>query len=249
MYQCLKNKTVLISGGGSGIGAAIVESFAKEDAKVYFVDVDVDASMHLVERLKTAGHEQVYFEHCDVTDLTTLKNVIANITSKEGAVDVLVNNAASDNRHSTAEVTQEYWRKCLAVNLDHYFFATQEVTKSMQKAGGSIINMSSITWVTGFSNLPGYAASNAAIMGLTRAHAREFGPHNIRVNSIIPGWVFTERQIALWATPESEASWMERQCLPGRLAPEDIAQTVLFLASEQSKMITSQSISVDAGYV
>ena len=248
IYPSLKDKVVFVSGGGSGIGASIVEGFARQGARVGFVDIDDTASNALVRTLKRA-EATLRFVRCDVRDITQLRAAINVVQSELGDIAVLVNNAARDDRHPIESVTVEYWDERLAVNLRHQFFAAQAVVDQMKRlGGGSIINFGSISWMTATGGMPAYTTSKAAVHGLTRGLARDFGPFNIRANTISPGWVMTERQKKLWLTPEGERQLELSQCLKGRLQPDDIANTVLFLASDDAKMITSQNFVVDAGW-
>lgn len=244
-YSDLAGRTVFVSGGGSGIGAALVRHFAQQGCRVGFVDIADAPSQALVDDV---GTEHVRYVRCDVRDIGALRAAIGDITRGLGTIRVLVNNAARDDRHAVAEVTPEYWDENMAVNLRHHFFAAQAVAPMMAEAGGgSIINLGSVAWLRGRPNLAAYASAKAAIAGLTRVLARELGAQGIRVNSIMPGAVDTERQRALWMTPADDQRFIDAQCLKFRVAPDDIARTALFLASDQSRAITGQSIVVDAG--
>ncbi|MFL6581966.1 MAG: SDR family NAD(P)-dependent oxidoreductase [Burkholderiales bacterium] len=248
IYPSLKGKVVFVSGGGSGIGASIVEGFVRQGARVGFIDIDDTASDVLVRKLKSA-EATLRFVHCDVRDIGQLRAAIGVVQSELGDVAVLVNNAARDDRHAVESVTVEYWDERLAVNLRHQFFAAQTVVEQMKRlGGGSIINFGSISWMTATGGMPAYTTSKAAVHGLTRGLARDFGPFNIRANTVSPGWVMTERQKNLWLTPEGERELEASQCLKGRLQPDDIANMVLFLASDDAKMVTSQNFVVDAGW-
>jgi len=249
IYPSLKDKVVFITGGGSGIGAAIVEGFVRQRAKVAFVDIDEAASDKLVQKLKGNGPAP-HFIHCDVRDIDLLRAAIDTVRSEFGDIGALVNNAARDDRHSIESVTVEFWDERIAVNLRHHFFASQAVASQMKHlGGGSIINFGSISWMTATGGMPAYTTSKAAVHGLTRGLARDLGPFNIRANTVSPGWVMTERQKKLWVTQEGEKQMDAVQCLKGRLQPEDLASMVLFLASDDAKMITSQNFVVDAGWV
>jgi NAD(P)-dependent dehydrogenase (short-subunit alcohol dehydrogenase family) len=249
IYPSLKDKVVFISGGGSGIGASIVEGFVRQGARVGFIDVDETASNALVQSLKSAGAGAPRFERCDVRDIGQLRGAIRTMESELGDIGVLVNNAARDDRHAIENVTVEFWDERLAVNLRHQFFAAQAVIDQMKRlGGGSIINFGSTSWMSATGGMPAYTTSKAAIHGLTRGLARDLGPFNIRANTVSPGWVMTERQKKLWVTPEGERQIDQMQCLKGRLQPEDLANMVLFLASDDAKMITSQNLVVDAGW-
>ena len=248
-YPDLAGRTVFISGGGSGIGAAFVEAFARQGCRVAFVDIDDAAAATLVDRVQAFhGIHPVHHAHCDVRDIESLKTAIAAASSALGPIRVLINNAARDDRHAFADVTPQYWDDNLATNLRHHFFAAQAVAPEMERAGGgSIINLGSVSWMRGRAQLAAYATSKAAISGLTRTLARELGPLNIRVNSLVPGAVATARQQALWLTPEREQALIDAQCLKFRLSAADVARTALFLASDEARGITGQNLIVDAG--
>ena len=249
-YPSLRDRVVFITGGGSGIGAGIVEHFVQQGSQAAFVDIDEQASKALIKRLAHAGGHAPLFIHCDVRDVDALRAAIARAHESLGDISVLVNNAARDDRHRIEEVTVEYWDERVAVNLRHQFFAVQAVVEQMKHlGGGSIINFGSISWMSSTGGMPAYTTSKAAVSGLTRGLARDLGPFHIRVNTISPGWVMTERQKALWVTPESERKLDAAQCLPGRLMPEDLARMVLFLAADDSRMCTAQNFVVDAGWV
>ncbi len=249
VYPSLKERVIFITGGGSGIGAAVVEKLCRQGARVFFVDIDRAASTSLVERVGAAGQPAPEFIECDLRDIDALRNAIAGVIEKAGPIQVLVNNAANDDRHAFADVTPDYFDDRIAVNLKHQFFAAQAVAGPMAEAGGgSIINMSSVTWLIGFPDLPVYVASKAAIVGMMRALARELGPKNIRVNSVIPGWIMTDRQVEKWLDAEGEAEMMRRQCLKRRLMPEELASIVLFLAADDSGICTNQTFVADGGW-
>lgn len=249
-YPSLKGRTVFVTGGGSGIGASIVEHFAAQGCKVGFVDIAEAPSKALVKSIAAQGHPQPLFVSADITDITALRNAIAQVRAALGPITVLVNNAAHDQRHSIDEVTPEYWDDRIAINLKHQFFAAQAIYPDMEKAGGgSIVNLGSVSWVIGQGGMPCYTTAKSAIQGLTRSLARDLGPKNIRVNSILPGWIMTQRQIDLWLTPESEAELLERQCIKRKLVPEDIARVVLFFASDDSGACTNQNYIADGGWV
>ena len=249
-YPSLRERVVLVTGGGSGIGSSIVEHFALQGARVAFLDIAAEESERLVRSLAPRCAYAPTFVHCDLTDITALRSAVATVETRLGAVGVLVNNAANDDRHRYEEVTPEYWDRCMAVNLRHHFFAIQAVVPRMAEAGGgSIINMSSIAWMIPSIGQPGYVTAKAAIVGLTRTMAHELAPVNIRVNSVLPGAIVTERQQRLWLTPEYTAEILARQALKRSLAPADVARLVLFLASTDSQAITNQSFIVDGGWV
>ncbi|HEX8239943.1 MAG TPA: SDR family oxidoreductase [Allosphingosinicella sp.] len=242
VYPSLRGKRVLITGGGSGIGAGIVEAFARQGAKIVFFDLAEEESQALSDRTGAR------FERLDLTDVKALQSAIARLSGEDGAFDVLVNNAANDDRHSIETVTEEYWDNRLDVNLKHHFFAAQAVIPGMrEKGGGAIVNLGSISWHLGITDLPVYQTAKAAIEGLTRSLARELGPDGIRVTCVVPGNVRTPRQLK-WYTPEGEREIVDAQCLKGRLAPEDVAAMVLFLASDDARLITGHEYFVDAGW-
>ncbi len=244
-YPDLAGRTVFVSGGGSGIGAAFVTAFAQQGCRVAFIDIADAPSQALVAQL---GAEHVRYERCDVRDIAALRVAIANAAAVFGPITILVNNAARDDRHALEDVTPEYWNENLAVNLNHQFFATQAVAPMMTAAGGgAVILLGSVSWMRGRPAMVGYTTSKAAIHGMTRVLARELGPRGIRVNSIVPGAIVTERQQALWTTPEVEREYLEQQCLKFRLAVDDVARAALFLASDQARGITGHALVVDAG--
>ena len=244
-YPDLGGRGVLVSGGASGIGAAFVAAFVSAGSRVAFIDIDDAQGAALASRF---GPERVLYLHCDVRDIRALQVAVAAAQAAFGPIRVLINNAARDDRHAFAEVTPEYWDENLAVNLRHHFFAAQAVAPAMAAAGGgSIINLGSVSWMRGRPQLAAYTTSKAAIYGLTRTLARELGPHNIRVNSIVPGAIATARQEALWLTPEKKAEFLAQQCLKFPLSVDDVARAALFLASDDARGITGQSLVVDAG--
>ena len=246
-YPDLKERTVLITGGGSGIGAAFVEAFVGQGSQVAFLDIKEEASLELVRKLATVNQEPLFVK-CDVTDINALKKAVAEVENKLGAVRVLINNAASDERHEPEDVTLEYWEQRLRVNFNHHFFTAQAVKPAMAKAGGgAIINMGSISWHMAMEFMRAYTSSKAAIEGLTQSLARAYGKDRIRVNCIIPGQVWTSRQMKEIMTPEYEKFMTEKQCLPDRILPEDIAQLALFLASDAGRMCTRRNYFMDAG--
>jgi NAD(P)-dependent dehydrogenase (short-subunit alcohol dehydrogenase family) len=247
-HPSLAGRVVFVTGGASGIGADIVRAFAAQDARVAFVDIQDEPATALVEELASSRHVP-RFVHCDLLDIAALQAAIAMVGQELGPVGVLVNNAANDDRHAVAEVTPDYWDRAQNVNLRHQFFAAQAVQPQMRElGGGSIINFSSIAWRGGAGNMPAYATAKAAVVGLTKSLARAFGEDNIRVNAIEPGAVITERQRQLWyPTQASIDEFVERQCIRKVLEGDAIARMVLFLASDDSQMITKQSFIVDAG--
>lgn len=249
IYPDLQGKVVLVTGGGSGIGEAIVKAFAAQGCKVAFIDIAREPSERLVAGMAEKG-QPVHFELADLRDIPALRAAIGRIRESLGPIDVLINNAAHDERHATPDVTPEFWDDRIAVNLRHQFFAAQAVLPDMQeRRAGVIINFGSISWMIGQGGMAGYTASKSAVLGLTRSLARDYGPFNIRVNAIAPGWIMTQRQIEKWLTPEAEREVMQRQCLKRKLYPDDIARVTVFLASEEASAITNQQYVVDGGWV
>ncbi|MBP7335519.1 SDR family NAD(P)-dependent oxidoreductase [Niveispirillum sp.] len=248
IYPSLRGKRVLITGGGSGIGAGLVEAFVRQGARVHFVDVAVQDSEELLASLSGA-EVPPQFQRCDLTDLGAVKSTIDGIVASEGGIDILVNNAANDDRHKVEEVTPEYWDNRMAVNLRHLFFAAQAVAPSMKaNGGGAIINLGSISWHLALPEITLYQTAKAAIEGMTRALARDLGEDNIRVTCVVPGGVKTPRQMRLWHNPEEEARMLGLQCLKQRVEPRDIAAMVLFLASDDARLCTAHNYFVDAGW-
>lgn len=249
-YPSLTSRAVLVTGGATGIGAAMVTEFARQGARVAFFDVQDEAAAVLVESLRSgAGPEPLYF-HCDLRDVGELQTTVTKAVAELGTVDVLVNNAANDQRHRIEDVTAEFWEASMAVNLRPQFFMIQAVLPVMKAAGrGSIINMSSIAWMIPSTGVPVYIAAKAAIVGLTRTLAHELGSAGIRVNAVLPGAIATEKQKQLVYTPEYKAEIMASQALKRDILPEDVARLVLFLAADDSSAITNQSYVVDGGWV
>lgn len=244
-YPSLKSKTVLITGGASGIGAEIVGAFAAQGAKVGFLDMDQATSAVVAD--KVPGVE---FENCDLRDIEAMREAIDRLRTRLGGFDVLVNNAARDDRHAWSEVTPDYWDDRQNTNLRHHFFAIQSVANDMIAAGGgAIINMGSNSWWEAGGGFPAYATAKAAVHGLTRTMARDLGEHRIRVNTVVPGWIMTDRQKDLWVTEEGLKAHLERQCLPDTIDPVYVARMVLFLASDDAKMCTANNYMVDAGSI
>jgi NAD(P)-dependent dehydrogenase (short-subunit alcohol dehydrogenase family) len=241
-YPSLKGRSVLVSGGGSGIGASIVEHFAAQGSKVAFVDIDEMASKAIAARTGAS------FYKCDIRDVKAYQAVIGEAGAKNGPITVLVNNAARDDRHKIEDVTVGFFDERMAVNLRHAYFAIQAVLPGMKKAGGgSVVNFSSVSYHTMTPHLSVYQAAKAAVIGMSRGLARDLGEHGIRVNSITPGWIMTQRQIELWLTPEAEAQLMQLQCLKEKVYPPDIARMALFLGADDSRLITAQTFVVDGG--
>lgn len=247
-YPSLKDCPVVISGGASGIGEAMVRAFAEQGAKVGFVDIATGAGEALSSALRHEGHE-VHFIRCDITDTAAYQSAIAEFARLHGDALVLVNNAAHDQRHQWDEISPADWDQHMAVNLKHAFFAIQAVAPGMAKAGrGAIINYGSISWMIMTPSLPVYETAKAAAHGLTRSMARELGPSGIRVNTLVPGAIMTQRQLDLWVTAQGQEELKRNQALPKLLSPEDCARMALFLAAEDSAMITGQQFLVDAGW-
>ena len=244
----LKNKRVFISGGGSGIGATIVEHFCEQNSEVYFIDIDIKASEKLIKNIKKKKLRIPNFIECNILDIKKLQNIIKEIIIKKGPIHCLVNSAANDDRHTTEQVDEKYWENRMGINLKHYFFAAQSVVKGMKKIkSGSIVNLSSVSWMLGEGDKVVYETAKSAVVGLTRSFAQEFGKYNIRTNSVIPGSIATERQIKHWLTPKYKKLILDSQALKRQLKPDDVARLVLFLASDQSSGCTKQSFVIDAG--
>lgn len=245
-YPSLAGKTVLVTGGASGIGAEIVRGFAEQEARVGFLDTDAAAAEALASDLGSA----VQFERCDLRDIAELRRAVSALRERLGPATVLVNNAARDDRHDWREVTPEFFDERIAVNLRHFFFAIQAVAPDMIEAGGgAIVNMGSNSWWEAFGGFPAYAAAKAAVHGLTRTMARDLGQHRIRVNTVVPGWIMTERQKTLWVTPEAAERQRQRQCLPELIEPVYVSRMVLFLASDDAAMCTANNYMVEAGSI
>ncbi|MEP1610703.1 MAG: SDR family oxidoreductase [Roseobacter sp.] len=244
-YPSIKDKTVIVSGGAQGIGAHIVEAFVAQGAKVGFLDLDETKSAAL-----SKGLGGVDYEICDLRDIAAMQAAMANLTDRLGPAHVLVNNAARDDRHDWQDVTPDYWDERQATNLRHMFFAIQAIAPGMiENGGGSIINMGSNSWWEAGGGFPAYATAKAAVHGLTRTMARDLGEHRIRVNTVVPGWIMTDRQKELWATPEALEAHRNRQCLPDLIDPVYVARMVLFLASADAAMCTANNYMVEAGSI
>ncbi|MBI3453441.1 MAG: SDR family oxidoreductase [Rhodospirillales bacterium] len=249
IYPSLRDRVVFVTGGGMGIGESIVEHFCAQSAKVAFVDIADEPSRALAARISATGRPAPLFIQCDLRDIAALQAAIERTRRELGPIRVLVNNAANDDRHKVENVTVDYWDDRMAVNLRHQFFAAQAVIPQMKAAGGgSIVNFGSVSWINGEGGYPAYTAAKAAVHGLTRGLARDFGPDQIRVNTVVPGWVMTERQVRLWLDEAGERQIAENQCLKEKLYPPDIARMVLFLAADDSRMCTAQNFVVDAGW-
>lgn len=250
VYPSLRNRVVLITGGATGIGEATVRAFAHQGARVAFLDIQDEPAIALRNELSVEGCTAPLYLHCDLTDVAALRAAVQQVLTACGQVDVLVNNAGNDQRHATEEVTPEYFDHSIATNLRPYFFMAQAVLPAMKKAGrGSIVNMSSIAWMIPSTGLPVYIAAKAAIVGLTRTLAHEFGPSGIRVNAVLPGAIATEKQRRLVYSAEYKAEILASQALKREILPEDVARLVLFLAADDSSAITNQSYVIDGGWV
>jgi NAD(P)-dependent dehydrogenase (short-subunit alcohol dehydrogenase family) len=249
-YPSLEGRVVLITGGATGIGESLVTHFARQGSRVAFLDIQREPAGQLVDTLAAEGCPAPAYVHCDLTDVDSLQAATRQVIRDHGTIDVLVNNAANDQRHKTEEVTPEFWEQCMAINLRPQFFMMQAVIPAMRAAGrGSIVNLSSISWMVPSTGLPVYTTAKAGVVGLTRTMAHELGPENIRVNCVLPGGIATERQQRLWYTPEYVANMIARQALKRTLVPDDVARLVLFLAADDSSAITNQSYVVDGGWM
>jgi D-xylose 1-dehydrogenase len=247
-YPSLVDRVVLVTGGATGIGASFVEHFAAQGARVGFFDIDTSAGVALADSLGDSRHKPL-FVTCDLTDIDALRAAIADVKAAFGPIQVLVNNAANDRRHTLAEVTPESFDAGIAVNVRHQLFTAQAVVEDMKAArAGSIINLGSISWMLKNSDYPVYVMSKSAVQGLTRGLAKELGAYGIRVNTLAPGWVLTDKQRRLWLTDEGREAIKRGQCIDAELLPDDLARMALFLAADDSRMITSQDIVVDGGW-
>jgi len=250
IYPSLEGRVVVVTGGASGIGAAIVEAFAMQQSQVLFLDIQDEAAGELIERLEAVASRVPIYYRCDLTDIDALQRTIGKIEERFPAVDILVNNAGNDTRHSIDAVTSSYWDEMMAVNLKQQFFMAQALIPAMRRAGGgSIVNMGSISWVVPSTDVPVYVTAKAAIVGMTRMLAHTLGADNIRANCVMPGSISTERQKRLWLTEEYKALVLSRQALKRMILPEEVARLVLFLASDDSSAITNQSYVIDGGWV
>ena len=247
-YFDLKDKRALVSGGASGIGASIVEHLCEQGVEVYFFDIDKKEAQKTIYRIKKKKFKIPTFIKCNIKKIQKYKTSILNIIKKKGPIDILVNNASNDQRHSLEEITEKYWDERMAINLKHHLFAIQTVKKSMVKnKGGSIINLGSVSWFRGAVMFPAYSIAKAGIYGLTRSLARDLGEHNIRINSIAPGSIATERQSKLWLNPKFKKEILKKQCLSRQLLSQDVSKMVLYLASDISSGCTKQNFTVDGG--
>lgn len=249
IYPGLAGKTVFITGGGSGIGAAITAGFTGQKAKVAFVDIAERQSRATCSYVENETGTRPLFIPCDIRDTKALRAAIEQTRKRLGDIGVLVNNAGNDQRHTAEKVTVDYWDERMALNLRPMFFAAQAVLPQMKRLGnGSIINFGSISWMVNMGGFPAYATAKAAVHGLTRTLARDFGPFNIRVNCVVPGWIMTERQIKKWLTPKADRERKRAQCLQAHIFPEDVADMVLFLGSDAASKCTAQDFTVDGGW-
>ena len=247
-YFDLKGKRALVSGGASGIGSSIVEHLCEQGVEVYFFDIDKKEAQKTIYRIKKKKFRIPTFIKCNIKKIQKYNTSILNIIKKKGPIDILVNNASNDQRHNLEEITEKYWDERMAINLKHYLFAIQTVKKSMVKnKGGSIINLGSVSWFRGAVMFPAYSIAKAGIYGLTRSLARDLGEHNIRINSIAPGSIATERQSKLWLNPKFKKEILKKQCLSRQLLPQDVSKMVLYLASDISSGCTKQNFTVDGG--
>jgi NAD(P)-dependent dehydrogenase (short-subunit alcohol dehydrogenase family) len=247
-YPSLQDRTVLVTGGATGIGATLVRSFAAQGARVGFIDLAADAGAALAGALQDSRHAP-RFVAADLTDIAQLESAIASLRKDLGPIQALMNNAANDQRHSIEETTPQSWDAGIAVNLRHQFFAARAVAEDMKaNGGGAIVNFGSVSWMLKQGGMPVYTTSKSAVQGLTRSLARDLGKFKIRVNTLVPGWVMTERQLRLWMTEEAKADVLRGQCIPELLQPEQIAHMALFLAADDSAMCTAQDFIVDAGW-
>jgi D-xylose 1-dehydrogenase len=249
MYPSLKDRVVLITGGGGGIGAAITRRFAEQGAKTAFIDIAEAPSKALVAKWAGPGRD-IHFELADLRNIDALRAAVAAVRKRFGSIDILINNAAHDERHAMADVTPEYFDDRIAVNLKHQFFMAQAVLPDMvAKNKGVIINFGSTSWMLGRGGMPVYTASKAAVLALTRSIARDYGEYNVRCLALAPGWIMTERQLELWVTPEADAERINGQCIKRRLVPDDMARITLFLASDEAAAMTNQQYVADGGWI
>ena len=247
-YFDLKNKRVFITGGGSGIGASIVKHFCEQECEVYFVDINIKESKKLISNLKKKKIKIPHFIKCNLLNIKKLQGIIKKIIKSKGPIDILINNAANDDRHSTDQVDEKYWNNRMDVNLKHFFFTIKSVLNGMIKnKNGSIINLSSVSWMLGEGDKVVYETAKSAVVGLTRSFAQEYGKYNIRTNSVTPGSIATERQIKHWLTPKYKKLILDKQCLKRQLKPSDVANLVLYLSSDVSSGCTKQNFIIDAG--
>ncbi|MEI8145144.1 MAG: SDR family oxidoreductase [Alphaproteobacteria bacterium] len=245
VYPDLEGRVVIVTGGASGIGEAIVRALLRQKARVGFIDIQTKRGHELAAEIGPLAH----FAQADVTDIEALREAISSIRETFGPIGVLINNAAHDDRHATETVTPEYFDNRIAINLKHQFFAAQAVLPDMVAGGGGVfVNFASTSWMKGVGGMAIYTASKSAVLGLTRSLARDYGPKNVRVNTLAPGWTLTERQKTHWVTPEAEAKMIDAQCLKRWLMPDEVARVTVFLASEEASACTSQQFVVDGGW-
>ena len=248
-YPSLKGKVALITGGGGGIGAAITRRFAEQGAKTAFIDIAEAPSRELVEKWSGDGRE-IHFEKANLKDIDASRAAVAAIRDRFGPIDILINNAAHDERHALGDLTPEYFDDRIAINLKPQFFMAQAVLPDMvAKKQGVIINFGSTSWMLGHGGMPAYEAAKAAVVGFTRSVARAYGQHNVRCLALAPGWIMTDRQLSLWMTPEGDAERMKGQCVKRPLVPDDIARVVLFFASDEAAVMTNQQYVADGGWI
>jgi len=249
-YPSLRGRRVLITGGATGIGESFVTRFAEQGAQIAFLDIQDEAAAKLSAQIAAEGHPHPIYHHCDLTDLDAVRNAVARSIDELGGLDILINNACNDQRHTIEQVTPELWDRLMAVNLRHQFFITQAAIPALKRSGsGSIINMSSIAWMIPSVGLPVYVTAKAGIIGLTRTLAHELGVHNIRVNCLLPGAIVTEKQRRLVLTPEYSAEILANQALKRHLVPDEVVRLALFLAADDSSAMTGQGYVVDGGWV
>ena len=251
-YPSLVGRAVLVTGGGSGIGASFVEHFAAQGSRVGFLEINAVAARDCADAITEATGNRPAFRVCDLKDIEETRRAIADLASETGPFRALINNAGNDDRHVTAEITPDYWDDRFAVNLRHQFFVAQAVVGPMAEAGGgAIVNLGSISWMMGAVGLVAYTTAKSAVAGLTKSLAREFGPKSIRVNCIAPGWILTERQVtrARATNPGNFELYLTRQCLKEHLAPPDVARLALWLAADDSRLVTAQTFIVDGGVI
>ena len=250
IYKSLENKVVIITGGSQGIGKSMVFEFVKQKSKVYFLDIDKEGALKLIDELEKQNLKKPFFYECNITNFKELTSVIEKIGEEKGVIDVLINNAANDQRHKIQDVDEKLWKDRIDINLSHSFFAIKSSIPYLKKSkSASVINFSSINWVIGSKDTIVYQAAKSAVFGLTKGFARELGEYRIRVNAIVPGWIITERQLELWLTPELDKWRSEQQSLPDKVYPDDVAKLALFLGSNDSKMITAQFHKIDGGWM
>ena len=250
IYKSLENKIVIITGGSQGIGKSMVFEFVKQKSKVYFLDIDKEGALKLIDELEKQNLKKPFFYECNITNFKELTSVIEKIGEENGVIDVLINNAANDQRHKIQDVDEKLWKDRIDINLSHSFFAIKSSIPYLKKSkSASVINFSSINWVIGSKDTIVYQAAKSAVFGLTKGFARELGEYRIRVNAIVPGWIITERQLELWLTPELDKWRSEQQSLPDKVYPDDVAKLALFLGSNDSKMITAQFHKIDGGWM